>query len=309
MRKRRNYSELVAQFRREYLKYNKRTPFLIHFRWATHGVVADRTSHPFALRDGGAMIHNGIIDMPVSRKGQSDTEAFVAKFVNKLPPNWSDSPTLITAVDRMMEQGNKLCFLWPNKQYLILGENYGDWDKGVWYSNDSHKRKRSAWVSYTTTYGDESDYADWLQEGSNRYPVRLLTNGPAEQVIYKPGSSHIHSALCHCHSCEAYDIEHPEDEGKFIAWVVDTLVKRAKYLGGDSVDWAAPGAITSSLQSIVLRVKDSDGFLPPGVYVATKDAVWTVPDELADKNMKEIFVWYLRERGTGDPYPPESSEA
>jgi len=278
VRKAARYAELKEKFQRDYARHRAHTPFLIHFRWATHGIVAQRTAHPFALADGGAMIHNGIIDMPVSRNGQSDTEALVAKFLNRLPVGWETSATMVAGVERMIEHGNKLAFIWPDKRTLIIGEKQGFWYENIWYSNSSHKTMRS-------TYYQTNDEA-FLPGGTHRV-------WQSTRPLFV-GNTGVHSVNCTCEPCKTYDDVNPEDEVKFTEFVVKSLTDRAHHLGGDKPDWATPVGITSSLNPIVLKVADEKALLPRGVYVATKDRVYIVPAALHGASTQEIYLWYVK---------------
>ena len=155
VRKSLRFDTLKAQFIDEYARYRNQSPFLVHFRYATHGGTNVAMAHPFKLRDGGAVIHNGIIDMPKAQHGDSDTRAFVTKVVDRLPEGWQYTQTWVDMVERMAEMGNKLAFLWPNGAHLVLNEKEGYWDNNVWYSNRSHKT-----TVVRTAYGNYS----WLDD-------------------------------------------------------------------------------------------------------------------------------------------------
>lgn len=130
----------IEQYMHDVNTYGDDSPFLIHFRMTTHGGVSIKNVHPFTMKDGGAMIHNGIIDNPIDEpQGMSDTRFFVRRFIDTLPESWQWDQVLVTAVARYADvYWNKLVFLWPDRSYLIMGEDKGHWDDGVWYSNKSY---------------------------------------------------------------------------------------------------------------------------------------------------------------------------
>ena len=115
--------------------------FLVHFRMATHGDLCLKNTHPFVLQDGGAMIHNGIIDIKGLPEGYSDSRFFAKHIVSKLPANWQYQAWWVQVLEDYISPWNKVCFVWPNGSWLILHEDAGDWDEGNWYSNSSHKRR------------------------------------------------------------------------------------------------------------------------------------------------------------------------
>lgn len=91
------------------------------------------------MRDGGAFIHNGIIDIPERPEDISDTRQFVNQIINHLPDRWERDVNWCTMVRKMIGPGSKVVALWPDGAHLILNESAGHWeeDKGVWYSNNS----------------------------------------------------------------------------------------------------------------------------------------------------------------------------
>lgn len=266
IRKALTFAELREQFKQDYTRYAAHTPFLIHFRWATHGATNQEMAHPFKLRDGGAVIHNGIIAMPKMAHGDSDTQAFVTKVVDRLPRNWQFTNTWVEMVERMAESGNKLAFLWPSGAYLILNESAGHWDRDVWYSNYSHK---------TTVYRGNymSDYdASWLDD-------------------LPGGGGYSHASSCVCKTCiDEYDRKHPEDLVKYHNWVNSFRKERIEAIAGPGTAFEARGA--SSVDPVMF---ESDGQkLPKGWYMYQGGKVWVVPSRITTVN--GAFQWFREKR-------------
>lgn len=133
------WEELKDEFYADQERVGDVSGMLIHFRIATHGKVDAKRAHPFATRDGGAIIHNGIIPIPHIPGDKSDTEAWVRQVVDHLPDQWYMSDTWLEMAERMIGTGSKVAGIWPDGQVIILNERSGHWDEGVWYSNHSYK--------------------------------------------------------------------------------------------------------------------------------------------------------------------------
>ena len=121
---------------------------LFHWRFGTSGGVHKHNCHPFALNDGSVFAHNGI--MPIkTRKGISDTR-FMAE-------NSRSADVLMKNVSDYVGKSNKFAILRPEADMVILGENEGTWQDGVWYSN-----MYWAWNGYThsSTTASVSQYRD-----------------------------------------------------------------------------------------------------------------------------------------------------
>lgn len=263
VRKNRRYADLKDKFWKDYRRYRARSPFIVHFRYATHGEVSHRMAHPYVLRDGGAMIHNGIIDMPVTRKHDSDTLMFVNKVVNQLPDNWQYTNTWVEMVARMMESGNKLVFLWPSATTLVLGEKNGHWKDHVWFSNYTYNFAPSKGVT-------------------RRFPAVWQT----------------HASDCVCELCFDYDAEHPEDIAKYTAWVRASQEAKAVRLGGKGSAWVAAND-ASSVSPITLTATGNGGVLPAGRYVVDGGSIYPVPAPLVTKTAEEVFEWFEKNKKSG----------
>ena len=131
-------------FRDSYMKaagrYAETSPMLVHLRIRTSGNTSPANCHPFHIKDG-AMIHNGIMFTPTGDRAgsahdrKSDTRVFAEALYNilKLEHVKNAAKELRSAIG----YGNKLAFLYNNKEYFILGESDGYWLNDIWYSNIS----------------------------------------------------------------------------------------------------------------------------------------------------------------------------
>ena len=133
------------------------TPALIHFRWKTHGPQDRDNTHPFHLPGRWAAAHNGIITIP-TRTDESDTRAFLRLRVHPLLSAGADlSAAPIVQRIGAMVPGNKLAFLHGDGRWGIANEPAGDWEGGVWYSNDSYLPLPQYYRG--SSYGRSYDYS------------------------------------------------------------------------------------------------------------------------------------------------------
>lgn len=111
------------------------SPAIIHFRFGTSGGVSKTLCHPFLLGDGSAFAHNGVIPITPA-VGMSDT-ATLAASVRRVD-------ALLAACAPYVGPGNKFAVLQPSSELTILGEEHGQWDGGIWYSNTYWREDRQS---------------------------------------------------------------------------------------------------------------------------------------------------------------------
>ena len=65
----------------------------IHFRWKTHGKIDDANAHPYPVLNKEqhgfdlALMHNGVLDVPVTRPEMSDTWHWIEEYIRPLLEN------------------------------------------------------------------------------------------------------------------------------------------------------------------------------------------------------------------------------
>lgn len=125
------------------VRLNPESPFLIHFRIATHGTVDKFNCHPFFINHNTVFIHNGIISGVTKDKEKSDTQMFNEEFLQHI------DATLLTKdgpVKRLIEKfvvGSKLVIMNVEGDVQIYNESSGNWQDGCWYSNFSWRPVQS----------------------------------------------------------------------------------------------------------------------------------------------------------------------
>lgn len=123
-------------------------PFLIHWRWATHGAKNLNNVHPFFVHKNLAFIHNGVINGMPYHNEISDTRFFNMDILQALKYNMKNK-----AHDKLISSfigASKLAFLNNKGEFNIINESYGTWKNKVWYSNLNHcsLKQYSAWDSF-----------------------------------------------------------------------------------------------------------------------------------------------------------------
>ncbi len=115
-------------------------PMLIHFRKATHGEVSLKNCHPFRIRDDLVMIHNGILRqmVPHTTAKRSDSRVFAEEILTHVPNEDVLRPRFRDELDEWAGW-SRLVFLTNRGERVIVGEDRGHWQNGIWYSNDTYQ--------------------------------------------------------------------------------------------------------------------------------------------------------------------------
>lgn len=142
-------------FYNEYQKYDGKYTMLIHFRIATHGAIELDNCHPFVLNNRMALIHNGIITGYGDKKTKSDTRDFIDKVLGNISWKMFKNPSFCELVGNAIGY-SKLAILDKTGAHVIINEQKGIWDDGVWFSNTSYKVKK--YTPNTT-----QDYNPWYK--------------------------------------------------------------------------------------------------------------------------------------------------
>lgn len=122
---------------------------MFHARIATHGTVDLENCHPFWIGEHGAVLgHNGIMPHVPTDGKRSDTRVFAEDWLPTLGLSILDNEADRKELGKFIGY-SKLVILSVDDQlqrdWYIVNEHYGDWDKGVWYSNESYLPSRPRW--------------------------------------------------------------------------------------------------------------------------------------------------------------------
>ena len=155
----------LASFKRFYNEFTKKrseyvnSTFVVHFRISTHGKVNLDNCHPFSVNKQLAFAHNGIIHNSTRSENYSDTVMFNHEVLKKLPKNFVFDTTMHKLIQAYIGNGSKLAFLTHDNRYVIINEEAGVWDNGVWFSNRGYER--SKYLDYGgTTIGWDKFYGN-----------------------------------------------------------------------------------------------------------------------------------------------------
>ena len=114
---------------------------VLHFRIKTHGKIDTTNCHPFAVNNAVGFVHNGIIN-GFGDANHSDTIGFNNAILQPLVHKWGNLALFQDPIINLIEGRigySKLVFLDRHGNHKIMNEGKGDWDDGVWYSNNSYK--------------------------------------------------------------------------------------------------------------------------------------------------------------------------
>lgn len=166
------YTEFLDKYK-TYAEKLPTSPFIIHFRIATHGKVDTFNCHPFIINNEMAFIHNGVIrDVPACPdKLKSDTQIFNEQVLQVLPPNWETNAGIKTLIEKFIF-GSKLAVLHVNGTVTLFNEKSGTWEDGVWFSNMLWK------TSKNTQYFNNQFYTPkkWCWECGKEITYNIYSN-------------------------------------------------------------------------------------------------------------------------------------
>jgi len=150
---------------------------VIHFRIKTHGKIDTTNCHPFAVNNAIGFVHNGIIS-GFGDANHSDTIGFNQSILQPLVSKWGNLALFQDPIIDLIEGRigySKLVFLDRHGNHKIMNEHKGEWDDGVWYSNNSYK----PYVAPITTYDWKDSKYDWKKNVTTIRTVAL----PKPKVI------------------------------------------------------------------------------------------------------------------------------
>ena len=222
----RKYKKFLKNWNYDVKQEGSLTPFLLHFRLATHGVEEGTFNvHPFTVRQGLVFAHNGIINEVANDKKLSDTQVFNRDILKGLKKSFLKDPILLKLVEGFIGS-SKLVFLDRDKSYKIVNEDSGEWDNGVWYSNGSYKARIFNMYKPTNYgYGHSAYYGNdtyWMDE----YNTDRDTKQAKESTRYCPSKEQcgwcgdMVDKLTHTNIADMY-----EDEKDSYIWMCDGCVE------------------------------------------------------------------------------------
>jgi hypothetical protein len=113
-------------------------PYAVHFRYATHGRVGRALTHPFRVPETGDFVmHNGVLSQTArfATDSESDTSLFCREYLPYYSSRRTDRDAWLSEVEQDT-YGSRLLFMSDDgRDFSIVHETWGDWCRGIWYSN------------------------------------------------------------------------------------------------------------------------------------------------------------------------------
>lgn len=135
--------ELENSYREDHGRYGQSSPFVLHFRWATHGSKNELNTHPHPVITGDvALVHNGVLRVLIP-KGEdiSDTIAYIREHLSWRTPKQLLGAKMRRRLEDDIGWQNKFVILRGDGELSIVNEREGEWSAGVWYSNDNYRSR------------------------------------------------------------------------------------------------------------------------------------------------------------------------
>tara|TARA_Y100000310_G_scaffold315346_1_gene365770 strand:+ start:529 stop:1416 length:888 start_codon:yes stop_codon:yes gene_type:complete len=224
-KKYRKYNKFLSNWKSDVREFGSVTPFLLHFRLATHGLDEGTFNvHPFTVRQGLVFAHNGIINEVDNDKKLSDTQVFNRDILKNLKKSFLHDEILLKLIEGFIG-ASKLVFLKNDSTYKIVNESAGHWKDGVWFSNSSYDYKPYT-IYKPHTYGGYSDYTSYGWEDDN-FDIGRDTKQAKEPTKYIPNKEqcgycgdYVHK-LIHTNISDMYD-----DGGESYLWMCEACVEQ-----------------------------------------------------------------------------------
>ena len=199
----------------------EKAPVIIHQRFATHGSKDLDNAHPFGIKGGVLLFHNGVISgtsadfkyktNEIGNDGKavyrsshrSDTRAYVedelAPIIQAAGTNWLHHPRGVDALEARVGYGNVLTICVPNNPIpIIVNEKRGDWRGPIYYSNTysiTDYRPYGTWRDASSSWDEWDDFvrerdaaatsSDTTEDDASGDDKPL----PVDKVIYLSGET------------------------------------------------------------------------------------------------------------------------
>jgi predicted glutamine amidotransferase len=215
---------LLRSYRSDWAICGARSPFVIHLRYATHGVKDETNTHPHSICGGKVgLVHNGVLSEfePPFDSDISDTVHFCRTVLAYRRPEHVMDETFRDILANMIGTGNKFVLLSDTRAISIVNEKAGMWDGSNWFSNSTYRKAYDPPVRLPAAYWNGQ--SGFVPSGNG-----TLFGPPAVRAE--------HSAFCVCERCPAErpfpPLPDDEEDGELEAYARE----RAAGLDWDSMD-------------------------------------------------------------------------
>lgn len=136
-----HFEEFMAEWEED-KKLNKDHPIMLHFRATSVGATDLDNCHPFFINESQVFCHNGTIHKVAKdpKKEASDTRMFNRLFLRNLPEEWEYNLPITVMMEGYIGT-SKLIVLNADASFIIINEEKGKWDSGLWFSNEHYNGK------------------------------------------------------------------------------------------------------------------------------------------------------------------------
>jgi len=162
--------ELKHAYATDHNQYGGISPFVIHFRYSTHGNDEVDNIHPHVLASGEVgLVHNGILTgfLPPAKSDLSDTAFFCRTVLMGRTREQLLSEDFANALAEMIGTGNKFILMDCFGNVTIPNQEQGLWVGDYWLSNNSYEKPKTTHVGKSITRGmsftaqEYDDYQSW----------------------------------------------------------------------------------------------------------------------------------------------------
>ena len=128
-------------FDKFYTAYTKATkdatgPFLIHFRFATHGSHNHVNTQPIpVIKKELAMAHNGVFSQLSFDHLDVSDSVYLANTIKKMRWQFPFNESQTDILTALCNGYSKLVFMDKHGNYQFINEHLGAWKNGAWYSD------------------------------------------------------------------------------------------------------------------------------------------------------------------------------
>ena len=229
---------------------------MLHFRIMTHGEVEVKNIHPFFIKENVVMGHNGIINNVDTLKGFTDSYSFGMKFKELDYKN-----TLIQELFNEYINHSKLVYL-DKDNYYIIGEDKGEWNNGIWYSNTSYQPRKIVVSKKWNNYGYEDtydyNYYGWSEEEYDKEITKLsLTDIEKEIILHALWSHNKLDGIIT--NKNFFYVSHPLDEVRVCISSITKSMKKALRVDLAQVyDLSEYSNLTAQIVQLQKKLRDSN---------------------------------------------------
>ena len=208
----------------DHATYGKDSPFVMHFRWATHGGKGANNVHPHALAGGAVgLVHNGILwdYESFGNVNDSDTVTFCRTVLACRPVDNLMSEDFNKVLAGLIGAGNKLVLMDGAGNVSIVNADEGKWEGSRWYSNSGYLptvKMESKWIASNTkwtpipvdrghVFATTEDAVAGFRRQFGKPELQEIFDGP--QALLPPSNSHLSLLDSHDIDEAAYADERP----------------------------------------------------------------------------------------------------